>query len=310
MFARIAIVSVVVSIFGHSHSNVIGQDVSFVSLSNPVNPGAKIRPMLEKVSGQLQEGGTLLLCGGGAIPKTVRERFFEAGKGANGNLVVIPTASEQSDRGDFARFVDYWAEFHWQKLDILHVSSREASLMDELPLRQLEQASAVWIAGGDQSRLAERYAGTPIESGLKALIHRGGIVGGTSAGAAIASDAMISGGYTEPMMSRGFSMLTNAIVDQHFSQKGRSIRLRTAIFQVPERTGIGIDESTGLFISPLKSRVVGEGSVFVYKMHGIVPITRSEPRLLDFIDSESVMNTTQLLNGDEIDTLDLDVFAN
>lgn len=266
--------------------------------------------MLEKVSGQLQEGGTLLLCGGGTIPKTVRERFFEAGKGANGTLMVIPTASEQSDRGDFARFVDYWAEFHWQKLDILHVSSREASFRDELPIRQLELASAVWIAGGDQSRLAERYAGTPIESGLKALIRRGGIVGGTSAGAAIASDAMISGGYTEPMMSRGFSMLTNAIVDQHFSQKGRSMRLRTAICQVPERTGIGIDESTGLFISPLKSRVVGEGSVFVYKMHGIVPVTRSEPRLLDFIDSESVMNTTQLLNGDEIDTLDLDVFAN
>ena len=310
MFARIAIVSVVVSIVGHSQTFVHGQDVSFVSLSNPVNAGTKVRPMLESVSGQLQDGGTLLLCGGGAIPTTVLQRFYEAGKGDSGTLVVIPTASEQSDRSDFARFVDYWAEFHWNKLEILHVGNREASFKDELPLRQLEQASAVWIAGGDQSRLAERYAGTPIELGLKALIRRGGIVGGTSAGAAIASDAMISGGYTEPMMSRGFSMLTNAIVDQHFSQKGRSMRLRTAICQVPERTGIGIDESTGLFISPLKSRVVGEGSVFVYKMHGIVPITRSEPRLLDFIDSESMMNTTQLLNGDEIDTLDLDVFAN
>jgi cyanophycinase-like exopeptidase len=105
-------------------------------------------------------------------------------------------------------------------------------------------------------------------------------------------------------------MLTKAIVDQHFSQKGRSMRLRTAICRSPERTGIGIDESTGLFISPQKSKVVGEGSVFVYKMNGTSRIAPIESPSQHFLDFESVMDTTQLINGDEIATLDLDVFAN
>lgn len=310
MFVRISLMVAALCFVAQPYQRIIGQEVSLVTLANPLTAANKIRPMQSSGPGSLQAEGTLLLCGGGTIPKVVRDRFYLSGKGAQGTLVVIPTASEQSDRGDFARFIDYWSEFRWHNLAILHMDNREASFRDDSALRLLEQATAVWIAGGDQSRLAERYAGTPIESGLKALIHRGGIVGGTSAGAAIASDSMISGGYCEPTMSRGFTMLTKAIVDQHFSQKGRSMRLRTAICRSPERTGIGIDESTGLFISPQKSKVVGEGSVFVYKMNGTSSNAPIESPSQHFLDFESVMDTTQLLNGDEIATLDLDVFAN
>ena len=95
------------------YQRVIGQEVSLVTLANPfaaapLTAANKIRPMQSR-PGSLQAEGTLLLCGGGTIPKVVRDRFYLSGKGAQGTLVVIPTASEQSDRGDFARFIDYWS---------------------------------------------------------------------------------------------------------------------------------------------------------------------------------------------------------
>ena len=212
--------------------------------------------------------GTLLLCGGGLIPLSIREEFHKLGKGGEGSLVLIPTASPRSDNDDYSSWVDYWSNFRWKTIEIVHAANREEAFVPSL-VAKMRNATAVWISGGEQQRLSDRYVGTPIEKELHAMLARGGIVGGTSAGAAIASCTMIASskrienGEEEPRFAEGMQFLPGAIVDQHFSQRNRHGRLMKAIETHPNRVGLGIDESTGLFVSQEQSRVVGDGAVFV-----------------------------------------------
>jgi len=212
--------------------------------------------------------GTLLLCGGGPIPLAVREEFYDLGKGSEGSLVLIPTASPRSDSGDYSMWIDYWSGFHWRDVSVLHIKNREGAFESDL-IATLRGATAVWLSGGEQQRLSDRFAGTPVEKELHALIARGGIVGGTSAGAAIASSTIIADGIVEPRFADGLQFLPGTIIDQHFSQRKRQGRLIKAIEKYPDRIGIGIDESTGLIVNKEESRVVGDGEVYLVNSESI-----------------------------------------
>jgi len=212
--------------------------------------------------------GTLLLCGGGVIPLPIREEFYKLGKGTEGTLVLIPTASPRSDAGDFSMWIDFWSSFRWKSVDVIHVADRQGAFDSSL-VETIRKATAVWLSGGEQQRLSERYVGTPVEKELHALLERGGIVGGTSAGAAIASSNMIASGAIEPQFAAGFQFLPSLIIDQHFTQKNRHGRLLKALEAYPNRIGLGIDESTGVFVNKDESRVVGDGGVFLLKKDSI-----------------------------------------
>jgi len=206
--------------------------------------------------------GSLLLCGGGIIPLSIREEFFRLGKGTEGTLVLIPTASPRSDAGDYSMWIDYWSSFGWKHLEVVHAADHDGAF-DPSKVETLRKATAVWLSGGEQKRLSDRYVDTPIEKELHAVLARGGIVGGTSAGAAIASSTMIAEGIVEPQFASGLHFLPGTIIDQHFSQRKRHGRLIKAIEAHPNRIGIGIDESTGLFVDKNESRIVGDGSVYL-----------------------------------------------
>ncbi len=209
--------------------------------------------------------GALMLCGGGPLPPKLLETFFELGQASRGSLVIIPSASSYADTGDFEPMLLPWQQFPWASVQVLHANNRNQIESDVDFVKPLQQATAVWISGGDQRRLAERYLGTPVEKELKKVVDRGGIIGGTSAGSAIASRVMISGGRQQPVIANGLDLLPGAIIDQHFSQRKRYERLASAVQQHPDRVGIGIDESTGLVVSQKRARVLGAGSVYVYK---------------------------------------------
>ncbi len=207
--------------------------------------------------------GTLMLCGGGPLPESLLQMFFELGQAKQGSLVIIPSASSMADLGDFGQTVVQWQQFPWASVQVLHAKNRQDIDRDDF-VKPLQNATAVWISGGDQRRLAERYLGTQVESELKDVVKRGGIIGGTSAGSAIASRVMISGGRETPQIANGLDLLPGTIIDQHFTQRRRHGRLVSAVQQHPDRLGIGIDESTGLVVSKSEARVVGNGAVYVY----------------------------------------------
>lgn len=208
--------------------------------------------------------GSLLLCGGGDLPSSILDFFHQRGEADSGRLVLIPSASVTSDSGDYSRWRSFWSRYPWAEVEVVHAKSRDEA--EDLRFAELlRRATAVWISGGDQTRLADRYLGTMVEEEIKNLLRRGGIVGGTSAGSAIATRVMISGGRDTAQLRDGLGLLRHAIVDQHFSQRSRMRRLATAIERHPDRLGIGIDEGTGLLIEPRGAKVMGMGTVHLVR---------------------------------------------
>jgi len=201
--------------------------------------------------------GKLLLCGGGAFPASIKDRFVELAGGATGKLVVIPTAAEQDDQIHPERLIRFWKAAGIGEVSVLHTRNREQVENPEF-IAPLTTASAVWFDGGSQQRIADAYLGTAVERELFALLRRDGIIGGTSAGAAIQCRTMIAQGNPVAVMSTGFDFLPGAIIDQHFTQRKREPRLWGALEQHPGHWGLGLDEGTAVLVQERTLTVLGE----------------------------------------------------
>ncbi len=200
--------------------------------------------------------GTLFLHGGGTVDSEMRQRFTKFSGGNEARIVVIPTADTSDPLN--TKKLEVWQEHQPKSVEFLHAESRDQ--LENLRFEELlENASGIWFSGGKQSRLIEIYAGTKVEEGITRLLARGGVVGGTSAGAAIASKVMLV--YDE--LRSGFDFLPGTIVDQHFFAKKRTDRLRHAVELHPARVGFGIDEKTALIVRGRRLEVMGDSNVMV-----------------------------------------------
>jgi cyanophycinase len=203
--------------------------------------------------------GTLILVGGGEVPDGVTELLKKKSEGAS--VVILADAS--SEPLDAAKSAREWLSDH----GLSNVVSIDLGLPAEEKLAEtvkvIEKAGVVWISGGQQSRLAETYAGSGVENALRAMLQRGGTIAGTSAGAAIMSKVMIASGKDQPEMLVGWDLLPRGIVDQHFSERNRLNRSRIAVDQNSGCFGLGIDESTAVIVSGRSLRVTGKGKATV-----------------------------------------------
>lgn len=206
--------------------------------------------------------GALVICGGGKLPEEAARRFMQLAGGESARLVVIPTASAEADKGKGESFLSSWRERKPASVVLLHTRSREEA-GTEVFVKPLLEATGVWISGGNQSRIAAAYLGTAVEKALYALLARGGVIGGTSAGAAIMSRVMIAGGKEKANMGKGFDLLPDAVIDQHFIARRRRQRLVGVLAAQPGLVGYGIDEGTALIARGRKLEVVGASTVSV-----------------------------------------------
>lgn len=206
------------------------------------------------------KGGTLLIVGGGNLPNMIRHRFIELAGGTKARIVVIPAVA--ADKEELWKFREPWDEFPLESLDVLNSETRAQSDDPEFS-RMLETATGVWLSGGSQLWLSGLYGRTLVEARLKDVLSRDGVIGGTSAGAAIMSGVMIAGGQQNPRIARGFDLIPDAIIDQHFLRRNRFRRMQSALEDHPGLIGFGIDEGTALQYS-VKSgrfRVLGHSCV-------------------------------------------------
>ncbi len=205
---------------------------------------------------------SLVIVGGGGMPDAVRDRFVAlAGGKSKARIVVIPTASVSADDpAEDASFLDPWRKYEPATLDRLHTRSRERA-DDPSFTHVLDEATAVWFSGGDQTKLTAVYLQTGVERAIHALLARGGVVGGTSAGAAVMSEVMIEGGDPKAKVGRGFGFVTHAILDQHFLRRSRLNRLLGVLADHRNLVGLGIDEGTALVIEGERWSVVGRSYV-------------------------------------------------
>jgi cyanophycinase len=221
--------------------------------------------------------GPLVIIGGGRPPPAAMKRFVElAGGGGRARIVVIPMASENpSAAGD-----SQVAEF--TKLGVTNVMVlllAQDSGSQTGAVASLEGATGIFFPGGDQSRLATYVVGTPVHAKLSEIHRRGVVIGGTSAGAAIMSEVMITGEQrsssdanekftriraNDVVTAAGLGLVTNAIIDQHFIARKRHNRLISVVLEHPAMLGVGIDENTAIVVASDGSfEVIGERGVLV-----------------------------------------------
>ncbi len=219
------------------------------------------------------QGGALMISGGGRLPPEIRQRFVELAGGKSARIVVIPAFA--ADEKQQAGLRDVWRPFGVTNIRVLQADSREDVDRPEFS-EPLKTATGVWLSGGQQEWLAARYADSRVESELQALVKRGGVIGGSSAGAAVMSKVMIEQGLDTAVLKTGLDLLPNSVIDQHFLKRSRLNRLLRVLETRPELIGFGIDEGTALVVQLSKGRlgVLGDSYVMV-----CVPQTeKGEPR--------------------------------
>lgn len=213
-------------------------------------------------SGSAKSGGTLLIAGGGELPDRVQRQFVELAGGAKAKLVIIPGVYVEDS---FVKsYFDEWNSCGPASVHVLNASSTAEANNPEFAA-PLDEATGVWLGGGQQTWLTSCYGGTLMERKIHAVLERDGIVGGTSAGAAVMSEVMITGGRKKPSIGTGFGFLPGVIIDQHFIKRNRFSRLRQVVEAHPNLVGIGIDESAALIVSLAnrRVRVVGDSYIVV-----------------------------------------------
>lgn len=149
----------------------------------------------------------------------------------------------------------------------------------------IKSAEFVFIAGGDQADYLNQWKGTKVESALTSVYNKGGIIGGTSAGAMVQGESIYDPdgilsvysdeAVTDPChqyinVSNNFlntPYLGNSIVDTHFAQRDRMGRLTAFMSRLATGiTGIGVDEDTAMFIDANGLGVVdGDNAVYVLR---------------------------------------------
>ena len=209
---------------------------------------------------------------GGAEERTgsmrVLKRFVKLCGGRRARLVIIPTASNLPDTGD--RYIEIFTKIGVSDVVSLPISERADADRPEY-IEQLDNATGIFITGGNQLRLSTILGGTLVAQKVRRLNASGIHVAGTSAGAAIIPEYMIAGGSMglSPQadgvnLAPGLGLTNAVIIDQHFSQRDRLGRLLTAVSYNPFMMGVGIDEDTAIFIAPDQVfEVEGSGSVTI-----------------------------------------------
>lgn len=222
--------------------------------------------------------GSLFIIGGGSRPDNLVNRMIdEAGLREGGYVVILPMSSSVPDSAIV------WASEQFLRNGIIQVTGFNFLPEQSPPLQwidSLKNASLIYISGGDQNRFMAVTGENEIENAIWSAFKNGAMIAGTSAGAAVMSELMITGDelrypdYTSTFrtiesenikLGRGLGLINTAIIDQHFVWRSRHNRLLTAIIEHPDLMGIGIDESTAILVRGSKAEVVGNSQVMVFR---------------------------------------------
>ncbi len=240
---------------------------------------------------QLSSGpakGTLILTGGDQ--ETGIKEFVTLAGGPDANIVYIPTAASSlrlpsgliwewlytdelpANTPEFKQ--ELCKMFGVKNITILHTRNQKTANSKEF-VEPLRKAQGVWLSGGNPGRLSQAYLGTRTQREIEAVLERGGVVSGNSAGAIIQGSYVIRGNPDKPVLmvkgrERGFALLKNVAVNPHLSEAMRQSELITIVDLHPKLLGIGIDEKAAILVKGDRFEVFGQGRVAIYdnQKHG------------------------------------------
>lgn len=223
--------------------------------------------------------GTLILVGGGSPRGTgIMETFVNRAGGLNAKIVLIPTAGGNRTADgrpivyDEEKILAPWKnQLGLKNVRLLHTPDPSVANTEEF-VRPLREATGVWFDGGRQWHLVDSYADTLTLREIHGVLARGGVVGGTSAGATIQGDYLVRGAIAgpdivmppEPEHQHGFAFLRHTAIDQHINTRHRWDDLVPVIQKYPEYLGIGLSESTAIIVNGDRFEVMGKWKVTVH----------------------------------------------
>jgi len=227
--------------------------------------------------------GVLIADGGGSTEASVR-RFVELAGGRTANIVVVvtgPSALRFSYQNiilnpDWPRDSTQWSQYEehlksWFGVDSVHlIHTRDRSQADaDAFVEPLRRATGVYLIPGNAGRYADAYLGTHTETELRAVLDRGGVIFGSSAGAIIQGSFVVRGRPDKPLLmapgrTTGFGFLTYVAINPHLTSAMRDAELINVVDAHPEILGIGIDDDAAILVRGNVFEVIGTGRVAIY----------------------------------------------
>ena len=212
--------------------------------------------------------GSLVIVGGAMRDRAIVERFLDLAGGSDAPIVVIPTAGGDEEYDQYWRGLRQFKEAGATDLYVLHTKDRDVANSEEFVL-PIQNARGVWFGGGRQWHLADSYLDTRVHEELNALLERGGVIGGSSAGATIQGSYLARGDTrTNTIMMgdhvEGLGFIKNVAIDQHLLRRNRQFDLIEVIETFPDLLGIGLDENTAIVVQGDRFDVIGQSLVAIY----------------------------------------------
>jgi cyanophycinase len=222
--------------------------------------------------------GTLVIQGGGSPEGTgIVETFINKAGGLGAKIVVVPTAGgNRNQDGSIKVYKEDQVLAFWKKKGLtnvwmLHTHDPKVADTEEFA-KVLRDANGVWFDGGRQWNIVDSYANTLTYREFHQVLKRGGVIGGSSAGATIQGDYLVRGAIAgpdivmtpEPEHEHGFAFLRKVAIDQHINTRLRWDDLIPVIRKYPNLLGIGLSEGTAIVVTGDRFEVIGKWKVAVH----------------------------------------------
>jgi cyanophycinase len=212
--------------------------------------------------------GKLIIIGGGAIPDSLFSFFANYCGGKDQSVVYIPTATTDEAYIKKGEHLIKFTSQGFNNLSTIHTRNKKEA-DDPKNIALMRNAKGLYFGGGDQQLIADAYAGTKLYDEMIALLDRGGVIMGTSAGATIMGSLMVGGDARDDLSKKyafnpAFSFMTNTALDQHVLVRNRQFDLIPVIEYYPGTLGIGLDESTAIIVEAGQFKVWGKSYAMLY----------------------------------------------
>lgn len=223
------------------------------------------------------KNGALVIAGGNLRDQAIYDRFIELAGGPEAVFVIVPTAGgNRTSDGNIRVYKEDEVTAPWKKRGLknvfmLHTHDPKVADTEEF-VQVLRKANAVWFNGGRQWNIVDSYANTLTYKEFHRVLERGGVIGGSSAGATIQGAYLVRGAVAgpdivmapEPEHQWAFGFLRRSAIDQHINARNRWDDLIPVIKKYPELLGIGISEDTAIIVKGDTFEVMGAWKVAVH----------------------------------------------
>jgi cyanophycinase len=238
--------------------------------------------------------GALVIIGGNGYPDGMWARVIGFAGGKDANYVCFTQSANSTGARKLREHGCKNIAIHLVKTGVDGIGQGK----DPQLLEDLKNADAVYFGGGRTYKFMDAFLDTEAHMLMKKVLERGGIILGGSAGAQIQGDFLVRG---DPRTNNtlwmegndiGLGFIRSVIIDVHFRERGRENTLPSLLVKHPQMLGIGIDETTAIWVQGTTAEVLGPHSVTFYDLENVKDLNPS---------SVKIQNPVILMAGEKYD---------